>query len=263
MRVLAGCLFVCISPPAFAGAWTQPESHAFLALTGSYYRTDELYNNRGDTQSQATYSKYELNPYFEYGLWDGVTLGANVLLQRAHQSSDTNWGLSDTELFVRGRLWQKDGFVLSAEPMVKLPSPESADDQPRLGGSHPDAGMGLSAGYGFTAWGLNHFADIDAQYRHRFGDPKDQARFAGTLGIRLCERFILMPQVFITQRLDTPTTATFTQSSADDYNLVKLQLSGVYKATDDVSVQVGGFTHQAGKNTGAGSGALFSVWKNF
>jgi len=197
-----------------------------------------------------------------------LTAGANLSLQRAHQygsatgASQTSWGLGDSEFFLRKRLWQQGGLVVSAEPMVKLPSPESSDTLPKLGGSSPDAGLGLSAGYGFNAYGFSHFADIDTQYRHRFGTPKDQINIAGTLGIGVAPQWTIMPQAFLTYRTVTPTAAVFTNSSSDDYNLVKLQLSAVYKATDDISLQFGGFSDIAGKNTGGGGGALFAVWKS-
>lgn len=252
-----------IAADAQAGAWTQASGSGVAIVNGSYYSTDKLYNNGGNKQSQATYSKYELNPYLEYGLWDGVTAGANLSLQRAHQSSDSNWGLSDSEFFLRKRLWQGSGFIISAEPMVKLPSPEAADSSPKIGGTHPDAGLGLSGGYGFSTGKLNHFAGLDTQYRHRFGRPRDQLRISGTVGISVTERLMIMPQAFLTYRTSNPGTASFTQSSGDDYNLAKLQLSAVYKMSDGVSLQLGGFAHVDGKNVGSGNGVLVAVWKQF
>jgi hypothetical protein len=147
--------------------------------------------------------------------------------------------------------------------MIKLPSPEPADEMPQLGGRHPDAGLGLSAGYAFSSGGLNHFANLDAQYHHRFGSPKDQVKLAATVGYSLSQQWMLMPQVFITGRTETPNVAAFTQSSGDDYNLVKLQLSAIYTLNNTTALQLGGFIHADGKNVGASSGVLFAVWKKF
>src|SRR5690606_25548600 len=118
------------------------------------------------------------------------------------------------------------------EPLVKLPSPESGNDLPVIGGRHADAGLGISAGYGFSAYGRNHFTNLDAGYRYRFGQPENQMRYAGTLGVSLSDRWMVMPQLFLTYRTDSPGMATFTQSSGDDFNLVKLQLSALYKVND-------------------------------
>lgn len=274
MRLYSGlCCAILVSVAAgqaYGGAWTQEEGSGQLIATGLYYTADRLWNNRGKKQPQPTYRKYEFNPYLEYGLADGITIGANLSLQRAQQegtstsASQSNWGLGDSEFFVRKRLWQRDSFIVSSESMVKLPSPgASHNDSPAIGGDHPDIGTGLSAGYGFAAGGLNHFANLDTQYRYRFGRQKDQVRLAATLGIHTTERWMLMPQVFATYRVSDPRATTFTQSSADDYNQLRLQLSAVYKLRDDVSLQFGGFSDVSGKNAGIGKGILIALWKTF
>lgn len=252
---------------AHAGAWTQARGRAQIILTQSYYATDRYWDNQGHKQPQLLYGKYDLNPYMEYGLLDGVTVGANLSLQRAGQNvaggTLINYGLGDSEFFARLRFLQHGNFVFSAEPLVKLPSPESANSVPKLGSSHPDAGMGLNAGYGFGSGDRRHFADMHLEYRHRFGDRRDQVKLAATLGYSLSPRWMLLPQFFYTKRRNAPRIATFTQSSADDYDLGKPQLSVVYRVSKKTNVQAGAFMHATGKNTGAGGGVIFSVWRNF
>jgi hypothetical protein len=268
-KIVLALAIICTAGNAHAGAWTQDQGKVLVIVTGSYYTTNEFFDNSGHKQSQPTYSKYELNPYAEYGLKDGITIGTNLFLDRARQAASpgvpdqTNWGLGDSEFFLRARLWQKDGFALAAEPMIKLPSPDSPSHMPQLGGSHPDAGLGLSGGYGFPAFGLNHFADVDTQYRYRFGAAKDQLRINATLGISVMPRLMIMPQAFVIYRTATPRQASFTESPADDYDQIKLQLSAVYQLSNGTSLQLGGFDNVAGKNTGGGGGALFAVWERF
>jgi len=265
--IFCAVAFLAATPHAYAGAWTQDQGRALLILSGNYYAADRMWDNFGRKQSQPSYSKYELNPYMEYGLWEGVTLGTNLSLDRTYQqgtggsAAQSNWGIGDSEFFLRQRLWQGSGFIVSAEPMIKLPSPESGSSQPRLGSSHPDAGIGLSAGYSFSALGRNHFVDIDSQYRYRFGSPRDQYKFAATLGIGFTSRLTLMPQMFATYRASPPKIASFTQSASDDYDLTRLQLSAVYQLREDVSLQVGGFSDISGRNAGIGRGALIALWK--
>lgn len=245
---------------AHAGAWTQAPGKGLLIVSGSYYSSDKRITNQGHKQSQPTYSQYLLNPYLEYGLYDGITLGANLNAQRTHQSSQSNWGIGDSEFFLRYRLLQRGGFVVSAEPMIKLPGIDGDNDSPKIGSDHPDAGLGLSAGYG---WGQGHFAALDTQYRHRFASPKDQVNLAATVGISVTPQWMILPQAFATLRTASPASAGFTQSSGDDYNLYKLQLSAVYKINAGTSLQLGGFSNIDGKNTGTGEGVLISVWKTF
>ncbi len=252
---------------ALAGAWTQEAGKGQLIVTTLYYATDTLYDNSGAKQAQPDYSKYEVSPYFEYGLADGLTVGANLSLQHATQDGTpgnptlTNWGLGDSEFFARLRLLQKGALVVSVEPMVKLPTAE--EDQPALGGRHADAGLGLLAGYQFSYAGLDHFIDLGLSYRYRDGTPEDQIKLSATAGFGLTKDLMLMSQAFWTLRADTQSTPAFTQSSNDDYNLLKLQMSLVYKLSESLSVQAGAFSHLDGKNVGGGDGVLFSLWRRF
>ncbi|MBY0406217.1 MAG: hypothetical protein K2Q01_00875, partial [Rickettsiales bacterium] len=215
-------LFYCIgllslwSAPALAGAWTQDVGHANVIVTASRYASSDFYNSNGNRTAQADYRKYELNPYIEYGLYDGVTLVGNLSLQSAEQDvaggfTRHSWGLGESEFSVRARLWQGYGFVVSAEPMVKLPPPDSST-LPPLGSPNPDAGLTGSVGYGMDAWGQHHFANLDTQYRHRMGRQRDQVRVNATVGIGVARDWVVMPQAFLTLRTDDPQVASFTQS---------------------------------------------------
>jgi hypothetical protein len=70
-----------------------------------------------------------------------------------------------------------------------------------------------------------------------------------------------MPQTFMTYRTSGNSTSAFTQSAGDDYNLIRLQLSAVYKMSDTLSFQFGGFKDTDGKNAGQGKGLLLALWK--
>ncbi|MGE0753826.1 MAG: hypothetical protein AB7L92_01550 [Alphaproteobacteria bacterium] len=253
--------------PAFAGAWTQPEGRMQAIFNHWYYHADERFSNSGQNSNQLTYQKFDINPYFEYGLTDSITLGTNLSLQRVHQKvadgSWANWGVGDSEFFARFKLWQQDGWAISAEPLVKLPSPGSLLDQPPIGSDNADAAMKLAGGYGFDAFGYSHYISGDVQYRYRFGDPENQLRFEFTAGMHVAPQWELMPQLLIVQRTKDPAVAAFTQTSADDYNLTKLQISAVYHYRDDVAFQLGAFSHIDGKNVSGGEGALFAVWTEF
>jgi hypothetical protein len=250
-----------------AGAWTQYKGQGQFILNGYYYAADERFDNNGSLQPLSKYSKYELNPYVEYGLTGSVTVGANLSLQAVAQKSSsgllTNYGVGDSEFFAKGLLYDDSSFVVSATSLIKAPGLYSYNDQPKIGGTHPDVGAGLSAGYSFSLFGQNHFANLDTLYRYRFGTPENQINLAATLGVHITPQWMLMPQAFATLRTKMPTVATFTQSSGDDYNEVKLQFSAVYAYSPATSFQVGTFATVDGRNVGAGKGVLLSVWRNF
>lgn len=257
-------ILLCLTASlAHAGAWTQNDGKALLITNISYYSTSKFFDNSGNKKLFNNYSKYELNPYLEYGLRDDLTVGANFFLQRASQNATSNWGIGDSEFFIRKKLWQKDGFMFSAEPMLKLPSLEKQSSQPRIGSKNFDTGLTFSGGYSFKAWGLDHFTNLDAGYRHRFGTPNDQLKFAATAGFSLSKKYMLFTQIFNTTRLKNPANPAFTQSSGDDYDLTKLQISTIYKIDDKLSFQVGAFSHLTGRNVGGGNGATFTINKEF
>ncbi len=263
-------LFICfISGLAYAGAWTQQTGKWLTISNFSYYSTNKYFDNSGKQKPLASYKKFEINPYIEYGLRDDVTVGANLFFQQASQyngvigTDNNNIGIGDSEFFTRFRLWQKDGAVFSIEPMVKLPSLESSSEQPQIGSRNFDTGLTFSAGYGFKKWDLDHFINLDAGYRHRFGMPSDQLKINATAGLSVSKNTMLLTQVFNTARLASHNNAIFTQSSGDDYDLTKLQISAIYKIDDKLSLQAGAFSNIAGKNSGGGDGMIFAINKSF
>lgn len=268
-NIIITILLCLIASVSHAGAWTQAVKQGLFIPNISYYSTSKFFDNYGNKQSQNKYSKYELNPYVEYGLHDKLTIGANIFLQRASQydsdkaKNQPNWGIGDSEFFLRKEIWQKNDFVFSIEPILKLPSLDKKSDQPQIGSKNYDTELTFSGGYSFKAWQFDHFINLDVGYRHRFGTPHDQLKFAATAGILITKNTKIMTQFFSTSRLKNAQQSTFTQSSGDDYDLAKLQISTIYEVDDKLSLQVGAFSHIAGRNIGGGNGAILSANQRF
>jgi len=265
-------LSIIIAAPslAHAAAWTIPEDEIATFNNLFYYSTNAFYNEDRQLTSQTRYTKYEYNLYAEYGLQDDITLGFSGSLDAVNGNPglgsnggnvpDRIWnhGISDPSLFARFRLWQDDASVIAIQPWIKLPSNYLRDGLPRGGSEQTDLELRLLGGHSFQLWGNYHFINLESAYRKRLSAPSDQMRLDATLGIKLNEQWMVMPQLFSTWRLDR--SSQFTQNSADDYNLIKPQLSVVYSFSDDTQLQLGGFHHSYGQNTGAGGGALLSLW---
>lgn len=256
-----------LSSTAHAAAWTLPEGDGQLIVNAFYYSTDSYDDTRGREQSQPRFSKYEINPYVEYGLGDGTTVGFSTFLHQVTQDmggQDSNWGMADTEIFLRRRLYQDDTYALALQPVIKLPSAYAHGGLPRAGSDEWDGEINLQGGMNFDAFGNTHYVTLETGYRKRFGAPGDQVRAALTLGLRVSERWTVLPQLSGIFRTDEASgAAAFTQSSSDDYNLVKGQLSALYSMDNGWGVQVGGFGHLWTENTGNGGGAMVAVWKQF
>ncbi len=269
---LLSLVILCVLLPfsSHAGAWLQPQGEWQTITTALYYRTDSFYDNDRDRQPQERFSKWQLNPYGEYGFTPNVTLGFNTFVDYVSGENpdlagdrNHNAGLADSELFARLRLWERDSAIISIQPLVKLPSLYASDSLPRSGSEDFDGELRLMGGYGFAAAGHNHYLSAEAAYRKRFGGPADQFRVDVTLGLRPAENWLILPQIFTTWRVNAPSGAAFTQSGQDDYDLVKAQLSAVYEFSDNMGIQLGGFSHVRARNTGAGGGGLLALWKRF
>ena len=267
-------IFLCLfAGKSYASGWTQDAGKGIYYQNVSYYSTNNLFDNAGNKQSiNGSYRKYETNPYVEYGLRDDLTIGADFFVDNITQTdiplgvfSQNNYGIGDSEIFLRKRIFHGDNFSIALQPMVKFPSLTKTGTQPLLpviGDENYNTGVTLSGGYSFEAFGQHHFVDVDAGYVRRFGLPKNQLKFTGTAGFALSPKWAIMPQIFITSRFHKGNNVT-RFASGDDYNLTKLQLSAVYKVSDKLAVQVGIFSDVAGKNVLAGNGMIFSIQKNF
>lgn len=254
-----------LSPAAHAnpGAWVMPEGKGQVITNASYYVSKHRFNNNGDKVAQPTYSKWELNPYLEYGMWDHTTIGANMFLQRANDSANSNYGVGDVEVFARSRLWHNDRAVISLQPLLKIPGIYENKRSPKIGSEHMDIGLSVLGGMNFETFGFKQYGELEVGARNRFGKPENQYIVNATLGTNLTDDVQVLLQTFNTLRATDPSVATFTQSPNDDYDLSKAQLSAVYTYNERISLQAGGFYHLAGTNVGNGAGALFSVWTRF
>ncbi len=247
---------------AAPGAWLQPEGEGQMITSALLYGSAERFDTQGQRVSAGHYSKREINPYVEYGVDEALTVGGSAFLQAVESGDDTNYGIAELELFARTPLLTFDRGVVSLQPMVKLPGLRS-EASPALGSTHPDVGLSVISGMHYSVWGTPIFMESETGVRLRAGAPGNQYRAHTTLGVQVTPDVLLLAQGFSTWRSIDMAMATFTQSSADDYDLVKAQGSAVYQYTPALAFQFGIFADVYGRNTGAGQGALVAVWSRF
>lgn len=255
-------LLLALPSVAHAGAWTQKQGALQLIATANYYVAHDYYDVQGNKHPQVAFTKEEATLYGEYGLRDDITLGMQTSVARALQLNQSSWDMDDTELFLRKRVWQNSDSVASIAPSVVLPSPFHNNGIP-IGSDHPSAGLRASYGTNFKAFGRGHYADISGAYYYRFSTPHDQLKLDATVGLNITDRWQLIPQAFITQSTQKIQNAAFTQSSGDDYDASKLQLTVQYNISPATALQLGAFDTIAGKNTGAGVGSILGFVGNF
>lgn len=261
MRVLGlTTILLCLASSADASAWMKPKGRGQSIVSTSYYRTDTYVNTHARKTTIPVLSKSEVNPYFEYGVSDELTVGANIFLDTVTQNNFTNYALADTELFFRKPLYTGDSIKIAYQPLIKLPT-ISSSDMPEVGSKDFDFQMGLLLGYNFGS-DKQYFADINTAYRMRTGSQHNQYLINNTIGYNY-GKFMLTASSFSTIADDVPNSASSNISASADYALSKAQIAAAYKISDKSTVQLGAYKDIYARNTGEGSGLLVSIWRNF
>ncbi len=161
MTTLLVIIFVLINSIAYAGAWVQKKRGYYLKLANSYVNTSKEFDHLGNRKNilqdfevfeNADYREVTISAYVEYGLFDRLTVVADVPFKFATSSrteisnyyengmrdvSHTTTGFGDLRLLGRLNLLQLP-LVVSVQPGVKIPLgyDESGDiEGPALGTS--------------------------------------------------------------------------------------------------------------------------------
>lgn len=256
-------LFPALCPtPADAGAWTQEKDKGLLALSATYYGTSEYFDANGELQPQRHFGKRELNAYGEWGLTDTLTVGTNLFLSDVEQANSSNISISNTELFLRQRVYKDDTRVISLQPLIKLPTISEHDRIPRGGSKSADIELGILYGENLDILSPRDFSDMLGAIRYRSDGLSPQLRYESRIGLYLTEDLLVMPAFYVTQSIN-PKTDPFVESGDLDYALMKAELSLAYTLGSGDYVQLSAFDHIAGTLTGSGRGFTLGYGMRF
>jgi len=238
---------------AKAGAWTEAdgEGRAILTLRGA--TADDYFDSAGDEAAGPTFRKDGVELYVTYGVTDTTTLVVQTAYVDLHPDSPaaSASGWDETQIGVQHQIWATDDQVFSAQ--LSLLAPGNRD----LTSGGADWEARALYGQAFQMFGRPAFIDLELAYRWRANGYADQLRPELTLGVWVEADLMVMAQSF----------NTFTTTSgADQYfegEQSKVQLSAVYRVSEDVALQFGAFTTVDGANTPAERGALAALWFDF
>ncbi len=261
-QIISVMIIALLSNPCDA-AWLREKGKGQVIVNTSYYSANEFITPDGNSLKITDYDKYELNPYVEYGLLDWVTIGGSTSLQSISQSSDDNFGIGDTDIFARFKVYEDNGFVFSLSPLIKFPALADKKEVPTIASGQYHAELRANAGYGFKAFDIKHFATLSAGPRVRMGSSDNQLRFDAAYGIKPDDKwmFLLKSSGILSENL--PDISARSIKTGNDHHLIKTQISGVYNLSESTSLEVGAFTDVYSRNTSDGDGILFSVWRRF
>ncbi len=260
---LLSCLLFLWSLPAFAGAWLQPEGQGQFSNGYTYFRSDHYWDTNGDTHTQPTFNKIEMQPWGEYGVTKWLTVGGDLYAQYDWQGGFSNWGVADPELWARTKLWGNGNQLISIQPLVKLPSYFYANDLTPRGGSHStDEELSLLFGSSLHVLSDNDYTDMRVGYRWRNQGLKPQIKADAALGISPWDHWLLVPAIRYVGSTGID-SSSFSESGDLDYRLLKAELGIIYKYNDGSWWQFTGFDHLDGKQTGNGQGLYIGYGVKF
>ncbi len=286
---------VFLSQVAFAGAWTQKKKGYFLKLSVNYLFTTKEFNHEGKKldifqeriiYEDTSFRDVNITAYFEYGLFENLTLVANlpfkILTSKrteiigggllARIVTIHTEGFSDLSISGRYRLLSKPVF-LSFQGGFKIPlayNAAPADDGAPLGTGKLDYEGQLLAGKSLYPLPLYFTAGIG--YRKRTGAFHDQVFYATELGYTLGKvlfkatfdglKSTVAPPDIVGQPVVTPLPGgggALPNIIVGDQDIFKFSPSIIYHFSERFALQ-GEILHVfAGKNTVAGTTVSLGV----
>lgn len=252
VRALCFIAGLSIASAAYAGAWVLPKGEGLFITQATYYTANHYFNRNGNIHSQPRFIKREIQPFVEYGWSDRYAIGGSFYANGVEQSGDTNSGIADPEIFVRGKLWSDARQVLSLQPLLKLPSYYTSQRSPRAGSLSTDMEVSLLYGRNQSLFHPEDYIDLRLGYRLRNRALHDQIRFDAAAGIKWNERVELVPALRGVLAVNPDQSVGFSENGEQDYSLMKAELKGIYHLDDKQWVEASFAKPVAGEQTGSG-----------
>ncbi|MEL7027915.1 MAG: hypothetical protein AAGL49_01615 [Pseudomonadota bacterium] len=241
-----------------AGPWTQDQGDALQILTFVYDSANAAFEARNGQRAETDFTKYEIDLYSEFGVTDRFTLVLHAPYQHIRDEAGDEpveiSGAGDLELAVRAKLFERDGFIASLQPMVGFPGEATGGGQAPLEAAGRFYEVRALFGRGGTLVGRPSFWAAEGGYRVRTGAAPDEWRADVTFGLSPNGRWQVLAQNFNT------ISSGAARAPFAPFRSHKVQVSGVRQVTDTVSIQLGGFHTFAGENVIAEVGGFTAVW---
>ena len=260
-RAGALALLLAFAPAlARAGAWTPQAGHGEIIVTTFFDLANQDYNQAGRFAPAPKYRSSQASLYLDYGLADWLALTLKPSVQSSTlgpPASQKFTGLGDSEIGVRGRVWQSDDSVVSVQALASLPATGGAANASFSGSENADFDLRVLGGKNIAIGALPGFVDLSLGYRARGGKPPNEGRADLSLGVYVTPRLMLLAQNFAI--VSGPSFYAGYPRWAQD----KAQFSLVYALNPDWRAQVGGFATLAGVNAYREYGGVLALWRRF
>jgi protein XagA len=255
LRLLTFGALLLASAGARAGAWLEPAGQGQVILGGTFADSLRAYDGNGRLAPLASYKKFELTAYLEYGALEQVTLIAapSALDFRARPPGQSYAGFGVLEAGARVKIYDYEEWIFSGQATLR----EATNTRSRL---FLDMGHGMQAdirllvGRTFDFFGMPAFSSLEIGYRSP-GGYGHEVRADATIGVRPLDHLLLLAQSFnISAVHNDPLYPTRSN---------KVALSAVYEVTPAIAVQFGGILGVPGINVTTERGIIAALWYRF
>ncbi|NPA32779.1 MAG: hypothetical protein GXO04_04045 [Aquificae bacterium] len=243
---------------ALANPWGREEGELFLSTQFYYYEATNYWDNDGNKKPiGCTFKKRELALYGEFGLSSRTTIFGKIPYQDLECGSSSTSGVSDLELGLQRKLYQRGAGVASLKLTGIIPTGYSINDDLRLGYGRVGAEAMLLGGYGFS----KGWTEGGAGFRYYAGYPSEQLRGYWRIGLKPVNWVILMNTLEIHYGLGNGTVKRIGKNVTvePDYKLLQNDLT-VALRLGRLWIQIGYLDALWGRMTGDGSSVYSQVW---
>ncbi len=242
---------------AMGAAWTLPTGDVQVITTYTYSEATEAFDDESERDLDADFYKNELSVLVEYGALDYLTAYIKPHFQMVDVNGVEESGHAFTDVGLRMRLLHDDANVFSVQAQISLPGDIDGTNDVTLSSGEMDAEIRALYGRSFTIGSVPAFIDIQGAYRYRDGGPPDEFHADATFGWQPADGVEVLLQSF----------NTWSDGEGEliypEYRQYKIQGSLVFHATQDLSLQIGGFYTWDGQNVIAEEGVIASAWYRF
>jgi len=243
----------------WAQGFMQPEGKGRVITSVIYSHSDKGFDDDGDAVDIADYDQLQVYVLAEYGLTKDLTLLLTPSYRDVQvKGGDSTSGLGYTDVGARFRLASTDTFTLAAQGLVRIPGKKRRDNVAQIGATDAEYDLRMQGTKTFEIGGMSSFFILEGAYRLRDGQPPNEFKIDGTLGVRLAPRFQVLASSY-----NTISDGRGVGIFSNKFRYHNAYVSGVYDVTPQVSLQLGLQGTLAGRNALRERGLFGSAWFRF
>ncbi|MCZ6818601.1 MAG: hypothetical protein O7G31_03835 [Calditrichaeota bacterium] len=267
---LFAVFFLFLQTVLHAGAWTQKRGHFYTKFGILRFESASQYllnRDRERLKNNGRVTDFTVYNYLEYGLFEDLTLIANIPAKRAKFScavencDDVSSGLADVIFGMRYKL--SDGaWIVSIQSDVKIATNYERDEKklgnaPPLGDGQTDFDFILLVGR--SLFNYRGYINLEAGYRTREGEPVDEVPFSFEMGITLTRHYVLLGRLYGVRSIsedDNQDNFTFVDGKVQNFvgtgaleDYVKAQAQLIYKIHPNIDLSFEVDQVLTGRNT--------------